>query len=169
VLLWACFSFFVILVVLFVILLVSVVAILGFELGLAAGPFDDLFGVLVGGDLLAVFVEDGVGDDVVLGGPEVAGVGAGDLEAVEHDGGSFGVKAVAAEGEKEHGESDLDGFAVVEGGEVELDGAAGVGEVLGDEGVALEVAGSEVEGWMMVGVSSGGGLRVRWRALTPRW
>jgi len=93
-----------------------------------------------GGEVGAVVGEDGVGlyevfaDAVVVG----AGDGGGDLERVEHAGGSFGVEEVAAESVEDHGGGDLDGFAVLDGWEVEGDGrAAGAGEVLGEDGVAL--------------------------------
>jgi hypothetical protein len=98
------------------------------------------FGSVFGGEVGAVGGEDGVGlyevlaDAVVVG----AGDGGGDLERVEHAGRAAGGDEVAAESGEDHGGGDLDGFAVLDGWEVEGEGrAAGAGEVLGEDGVAL--------------------------------
>jgi hypothetical protein len=42
------------------------------------------------------------------------------LEAVEEGGGSFGVELTGGEGVDDDGESDLHGFAVFEGGELDV-------------------------------------------------
>jgi len=80
----------------------------------------------------------------VVGG--VADVGGGDLEGVDHAGGALEVDAVLAEGGEDHGEGELDGVGVFEGGEAELEGGAGLGEVVGEDGLALELFGGEVHG-----------------------
>jgi len=116
--------------------------------------YDLGFGVFVGGDGEAGVGENGFADDDGGSGlvVEVAGVGAGDLEAVEERGGSFGVDAVLGHGGDEHGEGELDGFAIFERGEVEDEGAVDLAEavVLGEEGLALHavemVFGDGVEG-----------------------
>lgn len=46
-------------------------------------------------------------------------IGEGELEAVEEEGRSFEVHAVAGEARGDVGDGDLDGFAAVEGGELE--------------------------------------------------
>ncbi|HEX3569922.1 MAG TPA: hypothetical protein VHU44_03785 [Acidobacteriaceae bacterium] len=73
-------------------------------------------------------------------------VGAGDLEAVEEDGGSFGVDVSGGDAAEDVVESDLDGVAVVDGLHFEDADAAGerrvgqpravvvVAEVMGAEG-----------------------------------
>ncbi len=100
------------------------------------------------GDLcLFELVEEGFGFEDLFGifvkGPGVAG----DLEAVEHGVGALGVDAVAAEGDEHHGERELDGVGVLGGGEVELEraGAGVLVRMLGELGLALELAGSWVE------------------------
>jgi hypothetical protein len=63
-------------------------------------------------------------------------VGGGELEAVEEDGGAFGVDAVACECGDEKRDGDLNGFGVFDGRQVELDGILGsvIGEGLGRAG-----------------------------------
>src|SRR5205814_1940929 len=61
---------------------------------------------------------DGV--DGVGFGAKVASVVAGELETVEEGGGSFGVELAGGEGVDDDGESDLDGFAVFEGGQLDV-------------------------------------------------
>jgi hypothetical protein len=63
-------------------------------------------------------------------------VGGGELEAVEEDGGAFGVDAIAGEGGDEEGDGDLDGLGVFDGREVEFDGIVRgvIGQVLGAAG-----------------------------------
>ncbi len=63
------------------------------------------------------------------------GVVAGELEAVEESGGSLDVEAAGGEGVDDDGEGDLDGFAVFEGGE--LDVLAGDEVAAGGIGVAV--------------------------------
>ena len=58
---------------------------------------------------------DGVGG--VGFGVEAASVVAGELQAVEKSGSSLDVEIAGGEGVDDDGESDLDGFAVFEGGE----------------------------------------------------
>ena len=74
---------------------------------------------------------DGVGGF----GAEAGGVVAGELEAVEEGGGSFGLEAAGGEGVDDAGEGELDGFSVFEGGE--LDVLAGDEVAAGGLGVAV--------------------------------
>ena len=94
-----------------------------------------VFGIACGGDEVAVgLVEDGEAD---LGGSafgdwvELVGVGAGDLKAVEEQGGELGVDAVLRQGGDDEGECDLDGVAVLQLREIErgngLTGSARMG------------------------------------------
>ena len=53
-------------------------------------------------------------------GLEAGRVAGGKLEAVEQSGGALGVEAAGGEGVDDDGESDLDGFAVFEGGELDV-------------------------------------------------
>lgn len=78
-------------------------------------------GVLVGGDLVAGGREGGFGYEVVARGAmvELAGVGAGDLQAVDERAGAFGVEGVAGERADDDREGELDGFAVLERRKVE--------------------------------------------------
>lgn len=73
------------------------------------------FGVFIGGDREAVVGENGFADDDGGSGlvVEAAGVGAGDLETVEETRGALGVDAVLSHGRDEHGEGELDGFAIL--------------------------------------------------------
>ncbi len=68
-------------------------------------------------------------------GVEAGGVVAGELEAVEEGGGSFGLEAACSEGVDDAGEGELDRFAVFEGGE--LDVLAGDEVAAGGFGVAV--------------------------------
>ena len=56
----------------------------------------------------------GVGDDL-----EAAGVAGGELESREKDGCAFGVDRVDGEGVDDLGDGELDGLAVLEGGELD--------------------------------------------------
>ncbi len=67
-------------------------------------------------------------------GAEAGGVAGCELEAVEQGGGAPGVEMAGGEGVDDDGESDLDGFAVFEGGE--LDVLAGDEIATGGSGVA---------------------------------
>ena len=53
-------------------------------------------------------------------GLEAGRVAGGKLEAVEQSGGALGVEVAGGEGVDDDGESDLDGFAVFEGGELDV-------------------------------------------------
>jgi hypothetical protein len=64
----------------------------------------------------------GIGDDL-----EAFGVCRGELQAIEEDGGPFGLDRVAGEGVDDFGEGGLDGLAVFECGE--LDDGARAGEI----------------------------------------
>jgi len=138
---------------------------------LGAGDFFDggeVAELVVGGEVF-----DGVGGGLLF----VAGgeVGAGDLKAVQEDGGSFGVEVSGGEAGEDVVEGDLDGGSVVNGLHAEHAEAAGergarepgavvvVAEVLGAEGgraatatvgvdVAAEVAAFGVEVLGGVGV-----------------
>jgi hypothetical protein len=88
---------------------------------------------------------DGVGG--VGFGVEAAGVVAGELQAVEEGGGSLDVELSGGEGVDDDGESDLDGFAVFQGGELEVlagDEVATGGRGGAEGGVALVEAVVEV-------------------------
>jgi hypothetical protein len=88
---------------------------------------------------------DGVGG--VGFGVEASGVVAGELEAVEQGGGSLDVELAGGEGVDDDGESNLDGFAVFEGGELEVlagDEVAASGGGVAEGGVALVEAVVEV-------------------------
>src|SRR5205814_83302 len=88
---------------------------------------------------------DGV--DGVGFGAKVASVVAGEVEAVEQGGGSFGVELAGGESVDDDGEGDLDGFAVFEGGELDMlarDEVAAGGRGGAKGGVALMEAVVEV-------------------------
>jgi hypothetical protein len=87
---------------------------------------------------------------VVVEAPDVA---AGDLEAVEEGGGALVVELPGGEGVDDDGESDLDGFAVFEGGEFDVLAGDEVGT--GGFGVA-EAAVTVVEVVVEVAVGTGG-------------
>ena len=70
---------------------------------------------------------------------DVAGVTGGNLEGVEHGGSAFWVDAILTEHGKDHGEGELNGVGIFEWGGFEVDGAAGVAVVLGEEGLATDV------------------------------
>ncbi len=78
----------------------------------------------------------GLGDD-----GEAAGVAGGELEAVEEDGGALGVDGVHGEGADDLGEGELDGFAVLEGGEIDdgavVDKRGAAGDLVAVLGVSL--------------------------------
>ena len=78
-------------------------------------------------------VADGAGG-VGLG-LEAAGVVAGELEAVEESGGSLDFELAGGEGVDDDGEGDLDGFAVLEGGKLDV--------LAGDEVAAGGLGGAE--------------------------
>ena len=64
-----------------------------------------------------------------LGFLEAGEVGAGDLQAVEEDGGAFGVEIAGGDAAEDVVEGDLDGGAVVDGLHAEDADAAGEGRV----------------------------------------
>ena len=70
------------------------------------------------------------------------GVGGGELEAVEEDGGAFGVDAVAGESGDEEGDGDLDRLDVFEGREVDFEL---IGQVLGLDSCRLGLVGAVFE------------------------
>ena len=110
-----------------------------------------------------------------------AGIGGGELKAVEQDGGALGVDAVSGEGGDEKRDGDLDGFDVFERRQVEFEWSGfgqelwcsgcsrrGVGLVLEQNGgvfhqifvaavqAGVEVAeGRETEGWRFAAASVG--------------
>ncbi len=100
----------------------------------------------LGGEDGAVFGDDDVLDGVALFFGKLADVGGGDLEGVEDGGGALGVKAVLAERGEDHGERQLDGVGVFQHGQVELEGRAHVGEVVGEERLAEELFAGDGEG-----------------------
>ena len=106
--------------------------------------------------MLAV-LDDDVADDLLRAVvEEMAGVGTGDLETVEHGRCELGIDAVLRHRGDDHGEGDLDGFAVFERRTVESERGGGGGEVLGEDGVALgAVAGGD-------GVDDGGFFILGW-------
>jgi hypothetical protein len=75
-------------------------------------------------------------------GAQGGGVDGGELEAVEEGGGATGLQVSGGEGVDDDGEGDLDGFAVFEGGE--LDVLAGEGGGVAEAAVALVEAVVEV-------------------------
>jgi len=88
------------------------------------------------------FVDDDFADAVgVCAWDEGFGVCAGDLQAVEEWAGALGVDAVLGEGGEEHGERDLDGLAVFEGWEFQMEGLGLEVVVVGDQGVLAEEVG----------------------------
>lgn len=66
---------------------------------------------------------------------EAAGVVAGELEAVEQGGGSLDIELPGGESVDDDGEGDLNGFAVFEGGELDV--------LAGDEVAAGGLGGAE--------------------------
>jgi len=87
-------------------------------------------------------------------GVEAAGVGGGELEAVEQDSAVLEVDHVGGDGVDGFGDGDLDGDRVLEGAEVE-DGALALERGVADDGVAVDAVGS-VEA--LVEVAEDGGL-----------
>jgi len=97
-----------------------------------------------GGDVGGGFVEEGWGevdfsdDGLWFGdGVQVAGVGGGELQAVEQGSGVLEVDLVGGERVDDFGDGDLDGDAVFEGAEVE-DGSLALEVGAGDDGVAVD-------------------------------
>jgi hypothetical protein len=84
-------------------------------------------------------------------GLEAAGVVAGELEAVEESGGALDVELSGGEGVDDDGEGDLDGFAVLESGELDV--------LAGDEVAAGGLGGAEGGG--AGGGGGGSSTRVR--------
>src|ERR1700679_3112190 len=87
---------------------------------------------------------------------EVGGVHGSELETVEEGRGAFGLDLSGGEGVDDDGEGDLDGFAVFEGGELDVatgDEVAARGRGVAEGGVALVEASVEV---------AVGGLVERW-------
>ncbi|HEX3569448.1 MAG TPA: hypothetical protein VHU44_01350, partial [Acidobacteriaceae bacterium] len=101
--------------------------------------------------------------------------GAGNLQAIEEDGGAFGVDVSGGDAAEDVVEGDLDGVAVVDGlhfEDADASGERGVGqpgavvvvaEVLGAEGgraaavsVGVYVAAEVAALWVVVGVHGGG-------------
>ena len=94
----------------FVDVFIEVVEVAGFEGGAWFGEVEAFDGWLDGAD--------DVGGEGFGG--EAAGVVAGELESVEQGDGALGFELAGGEGVDDDGESDLDGFAVFEGGELDV-------------------------------------------------
>jgi len=101
-------------------------------------------GLSWGGDVGGGLVEEGWGevdfsdDGLWFGdGVQFAGVGAGELQAVEESSGVLEVDLVGGERVDDFRDGDLDGDAVFEGAEVE-DGSLALEVGAGDDGVAVD-------------------------------
>ena len=125
-------EFFFVVILLFVFFVVEVIEVVGIKGGAGFGEIE-AFGGGCGAD--------GVGG--VGFGVEAAGVVGGELEAVEESGGSLDVELSGGESVDDEREGDLDGFAVLEWGELDV--------LAGDEVAAGGLGGAEG------GVAAGGG------------
>jgi len=128
---------FVFVILLLVVVVGEVVEVFGVEGGAGFGEVEAFGGGFDGAD--------GVGG--VGFGVEAAGVVAGELEAVEQGGGAFDVELSGGEGVDDDGEGDLDGLAVLEGGELDVlagDEVAAGGGSGTEGGVALVQAVVEI-------------------------
>jgi hypothetical protein len=115
--------------------------------------FLDLDGAAGRGDVRALRAERGVDEDlagdpgVAVADAETFGVGRGELEAVEEDGGATVLDEAQSKPANDFGESDLDGFPVFERRERDpvAEGFTGLtGDVIPEAGVGSVEAGVEV-------------------------